>query len=452
MVSASVWFDPIREKLVFADGSTASHDGDTDTGVVAIEDVIPVPVADLRAAIGEASAVRFGADIWLFWDGSEALGEPDYRDDIALVLDDGELLALAIGDIPRYIDEDYEKALFDVLEPLAERHAAEVVGFYDPADHMWPNNIAIGFRLREASRPVGDLLRLAELGRALMIALRTGPLTAAMARELVASGHGKALEGLAESAWLDVKQAPYGLAEGGRVGNAAAWELAKDVAAFANAEGGIIVIPGRERRSHHVAVIDEITDLPLEVVNPQQYRDTLSTRVYPLVADLEVGIHESAPGRGRLWIYVPRQAEELKPFLVNGAVFDDRVHTTHVSIPRRVGADTRYAPIAEVHALLVAGRARRLGRDEILEIVRRESLPPGFRALVDGAKSGGLPVAIEHTSVSVTDPDGKVHVASFASRDDRVLALELNRVCEDLAPHGLATTRTSRGLLLPRHS
>ena len=53
----------------------------------------------------------------------------------------------------------------------------------------------------------------------------------------LARGDNDALIGTQESEWLEFKSAPYGIPDPGQ-----RWQLAKDVAGFANSRGGHIVI------------------------------------------------------------------------------------------------------------------------------------------------------------------------------------------------------------------
>jgi hypothetical protein len=444
----SVRYDSTRAQLVFADGSTAGIDGDTDTGILWTTDVSDVPLVELEDAIGAFARDAWSARTWLFGDDDDASGEPTYRSDLLLRYDDG-LVALATTNFPRYVDEDYEAALPRVLAPLAERFEAELLGQpSEPlAESSWLYGVAVAFRLVDKSRPTNDLLALASLAHQLMVAVRDGPLSPQSARDLLATGYGKALEGSAEGPWLDGKAAPYQLGRGR--GDPAAWELAKDVASFANASGGLIVIPARERVEHGKAMLDQVGDMPLADVNPQRYRDLIAEHVFPLLEDLDVGIAETAPGRGVFWVFVPEQPESLKPFLVRGAVVDDKVVSTHLSIPRRVGADTRYATIAEVHSLLVAGRARQLGREEVLDLVRRDRLPWGIRNLVNAAERAGIRIVVGNGAIRVDLPNQEPIVSSFEQISGKLLDLEVHNLCARLQPYGLAVRRTAAGQLVP---
>jgi hypothetical protein len=67
-----------------------------------------------------------------------------------------------------------------------------------------------------------------------------------------------------------------------------------------------------------------------------------------------------------LVLHLPPQVEELKPFLVHGAIVDGRTEGAFISIVRRRGESSIPVTAAAVHASLAAGRA----------LLRRGQLPP----------------------------------------------------------------------------
>jgi hypothetical protein len=143
-------------------------------------------------------------------------------------------------------------------------------------------------------------------------------------------------------------------------------ELAKDVAAFANGVGGLIVIGARTEEIRYGERLSEINAIPLSRIDLQQVRDVLDEWVYPIVEGLEVGVvaKESDAEKGIAYIYVPMQAQERRPFLVAGTEVAGRVSSVFVSVPRRRDDDTIYSDVASLHGLLLAGRlaVARLGQ------------------------------------------------------------------------------------------
>jgi hypothetical protein len=177
---------------------------------------------------------------------------------------------------------------------------------------------------------------------------------------LLRSGQGGALVGLYESQILECKRTLSPGSEHDEL------EFAKDIAALANSEtGGLIVIGMATKR-------DKIGDRIVAVqpvgtpLNPRRLRGIIDRRIYPPVDGLIVessgrGITQ---GRSLLFCLVPPQPQELKPFLVHGAVIGKRVEGAFISIPRRRGEDTIQTSPASIHSFLVAGKALLSGEAE----------------------------------------------------------------------------------------
>ena len=126
----------------------------------------------------------------------------------------------------------------------------------------------------------------------MVIAARAGSVgRREIARDLIVGGHARALLGLPEGQWVDVKSAPYDL-----TGDSGRYELAKDVSAFANGGGGLILIPGRTIDDPNGEVIDHVGDLSLGLVDTGQIRSILADWIYPLIEGLEVLVIETSAG------------------------------------------------------------------------------------------------------------------------------------------------------------
>ena len=127
------------------------------------------------------------------------------------------------------------------------------------------------------------------------------------------------LIGQPETSWLEFKGAPYQLASP-RVPTRErdCLELAKDVTALANAGEGVIVIGVQTKRDAESQedVARALRPVPAGSVNPRTVQDVIWEWVVPKL-DVEIRSHV-VPGRDRrLWtIYVRRQAERDKPFIV----------------------------------------------------------------------------------------------------------------------------------------
>jgi Putative DNA-binding domain len=170
---------------------------------------------------------------------------------------------------------------------------------------------------------------------------------------LLRSGQGAALIGLSESQILECKRAVNVRGEHDEL------EFAKDIAALANSETGGLLIIGmatkRERGRDRIVAVRP----PSETITPRRLRGMVDRRVYPPIDALTVesvssGSAEDPP---LLFCLVPPQPEELKPFLVHGAIAGRRVEGAFIGIPRRRGEDTIQTTPASIHSFLVAGRA-----------------------------------------------------------------------------------------------
>ncbi|MCW7991062.1 hypothetical protein XF35_39080 [Streptomyces platensis subsp. clarensis] len=90
--------------------------------------------------------------------------------------------------------------------------------------------------------------------------------------------------GTPESEWVDFKSVPpsgpYDLTT-----DKGKFELAKDVAAFANAGGGLIVcgFKAKKRPSELYEVAEKVTPFERKVVNTDSYKDVLNEYVRPLL-------------------------------------------------------------------------------------------------------------------------------------------------------------------------
>src|SRR6202035_896742 len=99
-------------------------------------------------------------------------------------------------------------------------------------------------------------------------------------RELVRAGQPEGLVGLAECSWLDVKGEVYILDR-----PHGAEELLKDVAAFANAQdGGILLMGFTTRKENDQEVIDQVRPVPRAVVDLDRYRKLLDRIIQAVAA------------------------------------------------------------------------------------------------------------------------------------------------------------------------
>jgi len=174
--------------------------------------------------------------------------------------------------------------------------------------------------------------------------------------------------GLREDSFFEAKgKVPYDLASAeGR------YELAKDVTAFANCEGGHIVV-GLQHRKLPNENTDEVQDLdllPQTAFPAVQMGGLLNEYVRPRIKDLVINwvpsLTDSTEGLG--YIYIPRQFDEQKFFLVTRILEDGQsLRQIVVGIALRKGSGNIPLTPDELHRYIRDGyspTAKRLTRVE----------------------------------------------------------------------------------------
>lgn len=142
--------------------------------------------------------------------------------------------------------------------------------------------------------------------------------------------------------------------------------LAQAVTRFCNAEEGGLVIVGMKTKT--IAEGDEIralSPMPPDRKALKRYQQIIEQRVFPPPDNLSIEI-VSMPEGILVLIDIPPQPEELKPFLVHGAIVDGRHEGMFISIVRRRGESSIPTTAAAIHSTIAAGRA----------LLRRGELPP----------------------------------------------------------------------------
>lgn len=172
----------------------------------------------------------------------------------------------------------------------------------------------------------------------------------------IQSSGASVLLGASESEILDVKSAAYDL----KKVDEPRWklELAQDVAQFANAaSGGLLLIGYRTKKVNGIDIIEKVTPVQHAPTRLQAYADVLKYRIHPPIGGVKIG---SLPVEGNelIYVYVPAQPEENKPYVITGALVDDCYVSTGISIVRRQGDSCIPVTAQEIHAALVVGRAR----------------------------------------------------------------------------------------------
>jgi len=140
--------------------------------------------------------------------------------------------------------------------------------------------------------------------------------------------------GTAECEQIDFKEAPYQLESPRQK-----WELAKDVAAFANSRGGVIVFGFRTSRdeNHLVDTASEYRPIQKVLIDWSSYRDIISRWVRPGMLGFEARWFPADPSidRGVFVLTIPAQPEDSKHFLVCEMIGEDGSFPGSVGVPMR---------------------------------------------------------------------------------------------------------------------
>lgn len=272
---------------------------------------------------------------------------------ISFVSEHGELrVAIEVAMESDGVDaESLAKLIEHTTSPLLRRQAARFVEARSenyPTFRVW--HVLFAPRLR--GRTLGELYDDASQILALLLAMDGGGLQRETVLELLRAGRPETLIGQPEGDWLDVKRQDYDLDnDGGKI------SLAQDVARFANAEYGGIVLVGMEaKKTGSGEVIRAVRPLARNVHGVRRHRQAIDTRVFPAPDGLTV--EQIAVESGAIVIvHVPPQPEELKPFLVHGAIVGGKIEGGFISIVRRRGEESIPITAAAIHGTLATGRA-----------------------------------------------------------------------------------------------
>lgn len=261
--------------------------------------------------------------------------------DLGFFLDDFDDEAATEADVRRTVGPLLRRRRWTFLR-------AEMDPNYAASPWLWHLRVEPQTR----GRMLGELYAVAEEILALVEATTGAGLRRETVLELVRAGRAEVLIGQPEGDWLDVKSQDYDLSTDlGKI------SLAQDVARFANAEyGGIVVVGMGAKKSGDAEIIKDVRPVPPDARRLRRHRQAIDNRLFPPPDGLTV--EEVMVGAGRLIVlHVPPQPEELKPFLVHGAIVDGHIEGAFISIVRRRGEASIPVTAAAIHTSLAAGRA-----------------------------------------------------------------------------------------------
>ena len=364
MALKRVTYEP-EEEVYRIEGGPEIRFARDDSLVISLETAKDVSVAHFQNAL-RRSEEHFGQYITSIFTSDVPLEEFDPDSSPRNVWLSYELGTLAVeaGFAVRSSQPPKTEDVKRLVDPVLKRWRASFRGSWQDDDGPILS-VFVSASLGGGSRSVGELH---ELGTELQLLLDAVggdlSLTALTASDLVKASRPDVIVGQPETTWLDAKREPY------KLGNdPQAWELAKDVAAFANTGADALIVLGvATTKSVNGDVLSTPRPFPLSDMDVDQVRATLRERLTPDIPNIDVGVVASRKSSeyGFGWIFIPAQGRELQPFMVRGALVGKVWRGTHISIPVRSGEDTVYTDPAAVHTLLAAGR-----------IALRQPLPEG---------------------------------------------------------------------------
>lgn len=356
MTSRTVFFsdDPYRE-WTFG-GKDRSYDRHTDMLIIHCSDLDVCTATDLQWAMrraeneGGPEQVHVSAIDEQYMDVEGIPVEP-----VVFQLEGGDLVVAFtfVDEFPVSEAKGDEERLIAALQPLLVRHRATLLSIdgedYEGVARIW--NVQLGFTLR--ARKLASMYRAGLDVLDLMEALAGGTLTRETAGNLVRAGRADVLIGQPEGHWLEAKSQHYDLGTpSGQI------SLAQAVSRFCNSEdGGIVVVGMTTKKTAVEEQIRKLNPMPVRPGIVSTYHRVLEKRLFPLVRDLRIDAVASGPGSELILVDIPPQPEELKPFLVSGAIIDGKFDGAFISIVRRRGEGSVPTTAHEIHSTLVAGRA-----------------------------------------------------------------------------------------------
>ena len=185
------------------------------------------------------------------------------------------------------------------------------------------------------------------------------------------------LIGEVESQFLDVKSQPYQF--DARLD--AKREFAKDVAAFANADGGYILI-GVATEASPLHIGEEITELrPVgrSLFDSQRHQKLLAEWLYPLPKGIDVKFvpFGTDTNKGIGVVFVSPQDERSKPFLITRSQNEKKSTELLIGYVERHRDQTHVRKVAEIHQALRTGlnlERELLGRIANIEFLLEQHL------------------------------------------------------------------------------
>jgi hypothetical protein len=453
-----VSYQPQQEELVVDGGATFRHDETGEGFIASISDASEVSLTSLRSALGRFAAEYDATRSHLMvvdMPGSR-LDDDVLMDPTELVWERGELRVakdIVFADEPLTNDE-----LAARIQGLLGRRGQMLAAMTRHQDRdIFIVTVEVGLKTR--GETVGSAVEFASEVEALVVGSLDDMETVA---SLVKAGQAHLLIGSYESDWLEAKSAPYRNLPADEI------ELAKDVAACANNNGGLLLIGLKTKKDGRGDRIQAVNECALDAGLPSRYRRLVKKHVYPALERLAISLVPGAnAGQGVILIEVPVQAEGSKPFLVHGVVRDGRVEGAYFAVPVRGGAETEFVDIRVLHSRLRAGTAylagtieelavqdiglpsRSLETHDRLEWLPHATVPEFLHELVSAAQRHGFTIERARNSIAFKSPRGEVIVAPSDPSGPLADHTARETLLDNLSHVGLPMRRTEGGSLVP---
>jgi hypothetical protein len=203
------------------------------------------------------------------------------------------------------------------------------------------------------------------------------PLSLSDIRDVIDHSDLRRFIGELEGQHLDAKSQPYHFGSGNDIRR----EFAKDVAAFANAYGGCIII-GADTTVSSLQAGEQVTALkpfPGILFDPDQYDKIIAEWVYPKPVGLIMRWYpdQNTPASGIGIVFIPPQDPTTKPFLLTRAVGEKKTTELLIGYAERRLDRTDVKTVVELHHALRTGmnlEATLLDRISALETLLQQLL------------------------------------------------------------------------------
>jgi hypothetical protein len=347
----AVRFDELRGVLLVGSGpdQRVIHSDGADAFIAHMDDLGSASATALKHALTTSGWTVLVADVpYASFDYEDSLGGP-----VAIGATDADLILEDTFELYDYHDDDViHQRAERILRPLLRRSRCRFAGAelhqYSAAT-PWLATASLAPATR--GRSTNEIYEIGVEAAALLSAASGGELTPGTTLDLLRAGHAQVLLGQLEGRWLDVKRQDYDLTnDKGKI------SLAQDVARFANADGGLVIVGFSTNKQRGGERIARVTPVPPPLSGMVRHARAVDNRVFPPVEGLT--IEEVDAGSGVLIVInVPPQPEELKPFLVHGAIVNGKTEGAFISIVRRRGEESIPITPQSIHSTLAAGRA-----------------------------------------------------------------------------------------------